>query len=154
MGYTTDFVGEFELNKPLDEETYNFLVKFNETRRMKRKVDPKYGVEGEFYVDGKGMFGQAHDETVIDYNNPPSTQPSLWCQWRPTEDRKFIEWDGGEKFYYYIEWIEYLIDKILAPKGYVLNGKVKWCGEDLNDRGLISIKNNKVTVKEGKIIYE
>ena len=34
MGYTTDFTGQFDLDKPLDDETYEFLCKFNSTRRM------------------------------------------------------------------------------------------------------------------------
>ena len=32
MGYTTDFYGEFKLNKPLDLETFNFLKNFSEER--------------------------------------------------------------------------------------------------------------------------
>src|SRR5574337_684850 len=99
MGYSTDFFGSFELNKPLDADTLKFLQKFNETRRMARKLGREYGVEGEFYVDGTGDFGQERDATVIDGNRPPSTQPGLWCQWRPTDDGTAIEWDGGEKFY-------------------------------------------------------
>ena len=57
MGYTTEFTNRFLLNKKLDDETYNYLVKFNETRRMARKLDPKYGIESEFYIDGTGMLG-------------------------------------------------------------------------------------------------
>jgi len=90
MGYTTDFSGSFDLNKPLDDETYSFLCKFNETRRMARNVDPKYGIEGE------------------------------------------------------IEWIEYIIKSILAPKGYILNGEVNWSGENTEDTGTIKVVSNKV----------
>ena len=32
-----------------------------------------------------------------------------------------------EKFYYYVEWLRYLIDNILAPRGYILNGDVEYC---------------------------
>lgn len=135
MGYTTEFSGRFLLNKPLDDDTYNFLIKFNETRRMARKLDPKYGVEGEFYVDGKGFMGQDDDESVTNHNCPPSTQPSLWCQWRPSEDRLGIEWDGGEKFNEYREWIAYIIKSFLKPKGYELSGKVHYQGEESSDYG-------------------
>lgn len=144
MGYTTDFEGRFLLNKKLDDQTYEFLKKFNQTRRMKRNVSPEYGVEGEFYVDGGGFMGQADENNVIDHNTPPRTQPGLWCQWMPSEDKKGIEWDGGEKFYRYIEWLGYLITKILAPKGYVLNGRVRWQGADPSDTGVIIIKDNKI----------
>ena len=79
--------------------------------------------------------------------------PGLYCQWIPTEDGKFLEWDSGEKFYNYVEWLEYLIEKILKPKGYILNGKVEWSGEERGDIGLIVIENNIVTTKEGSITY-
>lgn len=146
MGYTTDFVGQFNINKKLDPETHEFLKKLAETRRMKRNVGPEYGVEGEFYVEGKGYMGQDDDSNVIDHNRPPSTQPGLWLQWVPTEDGTAIVWDEGEKFYNYVEWVEYLIEKILAPRGYILNGKVDWRGEEFYDMGCIIIENNQVKV--------
>ena len=144
MGYTTEFKGQFNLDKPLSVADLNFLKKFNETRRMARNLPEEYGVQGEFYVDGSGSFGQDREKSVIDYNTPPSTQPGLWCQWVPTEDGEAIEWDGGEKFYNYVEWIKYLIDKILKPRGYVLNGSVRWRGEDFDDDGTIIVEDNEV----------
>lgn len=154
MGYTTDFAGEFKLNRQLDTETANYLRKFAETRRMKRKLPLEYGVEGEFYVDGTGYAGQGHEDNVIDHNSPPSTQPGLWCQWIPNEDGTAIVWDGGEKFYDYVEWIEYIIKNFLAPKGYVLNGDVQWQGEDAGDVGVISIKDNVVRTKKARWVLE
>lgn len=121
---------------------------------MARNVDESiYGVEGEFYVDGKGSFGQDKEDNIINYNSPPRTQPGLWCQWTPNEDGTAIVWDEGEKFYNYVEWIQYLIEKFFSPKGYVLNGEVYWYGEDRDDEGTISIQNNIVEVKYVKKIY-
>ena len=154
MGYTTDFNGSFRLNKTLDEQTKTFLKKFAETRRMKRKLGPEYGVDGEFYVDGAGYAGQDHEASIVDYNTPPRTQPGLWCQWVPTEDGNFIEWDGGEKFYDYVEWLEYLIKNFLAPKGYVLNGEVQWQGEDTGDVGRIVVTDNVVRTQRAKFVYD
>ena len=114
MGYQTDFRGHFELNKKLDQETSDFLVKFSETRHEKDRL---------LVVSG---------------------WPAIWCQWIPTEDGKGIEWDGAEKFYNYVEWIKYLIANVLAPKGYVLSGSVDWRGEEWEDVGTISIKDNNV----------
>jgi hypothetical protein len=153
MGYTTDFFGHFDVTPTLKEKDRDFLFKLSNTRRMARKVGPEYGVEGEFYVDGGGDYGQNSDSTIIDYNQPPSTQPGLWCQWVPSEDGTKIEWDGGEKFYDYVEWIAYLIDKILSPRGYVLDGEVEWQGEDSVDFGKIVIKNNIIRIKKGKKHY-
>lgn len=150
MGYSTDFEGKLKFNKQLSVDDLNFLRKLAGTRRMKRKVDPKYGVDGEFYVDGTGEWGQGRDDNVVDYNTPPETQPSLWLQWEPTEDGWYLEWNGGEKFYSYIEWLEYLIEKILKPRGYVLNGVIDWQGEESDDRGIIDVKDNFVMVNELK----
>jgi len=155
MGYSTDFSGEFEItNGPLDTETLTLLKRLAETRRMKRKgLGPEFGVDGEFYC-GAGDYGQDHEANIVDYNSPPSTQPGLWCQWEPDEAGTSISWNGAEKFYAYVEWIEYLIDKILAPAGYKLKGEVLWIGEDPDDRGKIIIKNNVVKTKTAHIVYK
>lgn len=150
MGYTTDFSGQFNLNKQLSPKMQQFLKLFNETRRMKRNTDEAFGVDGEFFVFGGGDFGQASEPNIINHNQPPSTQPSLWCQWTPTEDGMGIEWDGGEKFYSYTEWLVYLIHKVLAPNGYVLNGVVQWGGEERGDIGEIIVENNRVYTQESK----
>lgn len=154
MGYTTEFEGRFTLNKPLDAETADFLRKFSETRRMARKLDPKYGVEGEFYVDGGGEYGQAHEPNILNYNSPPRTQPGLWCQWAPTEDNLGIEWNGAEKFYHYVEWLKYLIANFIAPKGYVLGGEVKFQGEEMHDAGIIKCSENTVKVTRLRPVEE
>jgi hypothetical protein len=158
MGYTTDFHGEFFLNKPLSKAHREYLDAFASTRRMRRKNeivekmdDPKrkavglnVGVSGGYFVGGPGHYGQDRDDSIIDYNQPPIGQPGLWCQWIANSDGTAIVWDGGEKFYNYIEWIEYLIKHFLAPWGYVLNGAVEWRGEDWNDTGTIVIQDNQV----------
>ena len=107
MSYHTEFEGRIELNKRLDEDLFNFLMKLNQTRRMKRDSEKlkemgyldNYGIEGEFFVDGDGLYGQVVDDSVINSEIPPQTQPSLWCRWQPTVDRRGIEWEGGEKIY-------------------------------------------------------
>lgn len=147
MGYTTEFFGKFIIDRALDDDTFRLMRGLENTRRMKRNVDSKYGIEGEFYVDGKGFMGQDFDDpTILDFNHPPKTQPGLWCHWSVLDDRKTIEWNGGEKFYYYVEWLEYLIKSVLSPKGYIVNGRVSWEGEERDDVGVIHVTDNKVTV--------
>jgi len=143
MGYTTDFSGSFQLDKPLTPSLKEFLTKLADTRRMGRDVEG-HGVQGEFFVDGTGFAGQDSGGNVIDGNTPPTTQPGLWLQWKPSEDGTEIEWDGGEKFYHYTEWLFYLIHKILIPNGYTLNGEVMWQGEETGDVGKIFVEDNKV----------
>lgn len=153
MGYTTEFTGKFKFNKKLDMHTHRFLVKLAETRRMQRKVDAKYGVEGEFYVDGGGDFGQAKEANIINFNTPPQTQPGLWLKWVPTDDGLHYEWNQAEKFYNYIEWLQYVIDNILTLRGYSLEGVVHWTGEERDDIGTIqcvSCENDtKILTEEG-----
>lgn len=169
MGYTTDFEGMFEIDKPVDETFEKFINDFATVRHMVRdpeKVKELYpdwenrcfngngnlGVECEFFIPNTINFGQNHDETIIHYNYPPKTQPGLWCQWI-IEDNALV-WDGNEKFYNYIEWLEYLIKNFFEPCGYKLNGTVEWYGEERSDFGQICVENNNVTVKYGTIVYE
>lgn len=168
MGYHTDFGGSFVLDRPLTTDQRAYLTKFAETRRMKRAPtkasllpDPlreavglPIGDEGAYFVGGTGYAGQDDDGCVVDHNCPPKGQPGLWCQWIPNDDGTEIEWDGGEKFYEYIYWIEYLIDHFLKPWGYVLNGVVGWYGDDRDDMGKIIIKDNVVSTKYAVITWE
>lgn len=167
MGYSTDFEGSFNLDKPLNENQIAYLRAFSDTRRMKRDssrlvevedslrkaVGLPLGIEGEFFVAGQGFMGQDRDSSVIDSNNAPSTQPSLWCHWVPNDDGTCIEWDGGEKFYKYIEWMEYILKSFLIPWGFNVNGEVEWNGEESTDLGKIVIEDNKLTVLNGSVTY-
>ena len=146
MGYTTDFDGGFTIDRPVDEDTYALLHGLATTRRMRRSIRG-YGVDGEYYVDAPGYGGQAHTPDIIDYNKPPRTQPGLWCGWLIQPDRQTIKWDGGEKFYRYVEWLEYIIG-ILKNRKYKVNGTVEWFGEELDDRGIIRVSDNTITIDE------
>lgn len=73
--------------------------------------------------------------------------PDSYCQWVVSSDGMSIEWDGGEKFYEYVEWITYLVDNLIKPWGYVLNGEVAWDGEERGDIGTIVIKDNEVAIE-------
>lgn len=167
MGYTTDFDGRFTLNRTLAPEHQAYLKAFSKTRRMKRdaaktvkRPDPKrvavglsVGEEGGYFVGAQGPCGQEDFDKikapdVLDYNREPAGQPSLWCDWSPSEDGDGIEWNGSEKFYGYVEWLEYLIEHFLKPWGYVLNGVVRWQGEDPDDRGTIVVTHNAVATRK------
>ena len=163
MGYTTDFKGIIKITPEPTEGVRNFVNGLQNTRRMKRdpsklpKRIPKsnilaslnggWGDEGEFYFNPKSTCsGQENTKDIVDYNNPPESQPSLWLQWEIVDD--YIQWNGAEKFYGYTEWLIYLIEKIFQPLGYTLNGKIFFIGEDAvenGDIGKIVVENNKVT---------
>lgn len=150
------------MDKPATLEQIEYLNRFSYTRRMKRDVAKLnelykgeyglpgvgYGQEGEFFCKNDGQFGQNGDASVVDSNEPPSTQPGLWCQWVLSEDGTKLEWDGSEKFYNYIEWLEYLIENFFKRWEIKLNGIVCWQGEEMSDRGEIEIEDNIVTTTE------
>jgi hypothetical protein len=154
MGYTTEFEGSFKITPTLKQEDIIYLNKFSQSRRRGRKgLGEEFGVEGEFFVDGSEEFGQGKDSNIIDYSVPPKTQPGLWCNWEPNENGTELKWNGAEKFYNYIEWLNYLIDKILKPRGYTLDGEVTWQGEEDSDKGKMIVKKNKVSTKSGHTVY-
>ena len=106
MGYTTEFTGRFDLDKPLTPEHAAELAKYD------------------------------RDE----WPDPPTRG---YNQWRITEDGTGVEWDQEEKFYDWKEWLQYMIDKVLAPRGYTLTGSVEWSGESRADVGLLVIEKGK-----------
>lgn len=92
---------------------------------------------------------QRHGGNVQPFPN----MPGFWCQWTASDDGRYLMWDGGEKFYDYVEWLKYLIEHFIKPWGKTLNGEVEWYGEDREDIGKIVVKDNEVTVKEGQVTF-
>ena len=169
MGYSTEFRGQLSLSRNLTVEEKNYINTFSETRRMKRDVNklmekhagkygnpfaidesPEsiYGVEGEYFVLDDGDSGQIKCPDIINYNCPSMNQPGLWCQWKITDEDgvDVLEWDGGEKFYEYVSWLEYLIGHFFSKWGVLLNGEIEWRGEEWGDTGIIHVENNVITI--------
>jgi hypothetical protein len=74
--------------------------------------------------------------------------PDALCQWEVDDNGTTLEWDYGEKFYKYIEWLHYLNDKYFKPWNIKMNGEMHWEGEDPHDTGVITIEDNNITVVE------
>lgn len=145
---------------------------------LRKAVGLEVGPAGDYFVGDEDAFGQTHTPDILDYNTPPGQrveihweglarlnepriveghdrpQPGLWCHWTPNEDGTAIEWDGGEKFYDYIDWLAYLIEHFLAPWGYALNGEVQWEGEDSDDRGMIRVSDNVMQIGRAVVTYD
>ena len=163
MGYHTDFTGEINISPPLSDEQITYINTFSSTRRMARNEsilasmpDPvrdavglPVGQQGEFYVGSTSDFGQTRDKSIIDFNLSPKSQPGLWCDWVVSDDGKYLEWNGSEKFYGYVEWLEYMNKNFFTPWKKDLNGEIKWEGEDSSDKGVIVVENNNVKALEG-----
>lgn len=172
MGYTTDFWGSVAVEPPLNEKEIKYLTKFAETRRMERE-------KGPYFVGGTGDFGQGRDPDIIDSNRPPEGQPGLWCQWVPAVNEtdelgdpvsaNAIEWDGGEKFYYAPEWMQYIIDHFIGSdpiakqvdpekfsflQGHKVNGVIDAQGEDPDDRWRLVVEDNIVSEQQPTLVWE
>lgn len=157
MGYTTEFTGRLNFKRKLTNEQARYLIAFSGSRRMKRNpkllkddfdpvrddVDLPIGDEGGYCVS-------EHEDSVVDYNTPPVNQPGLWCQWVPTNDMMGLEWDGGEKFYEYTNWANYINDHFLSKwnNGYAEDSSVIYQGEYIKDRGKL------VVLPSGRVVQQ
>jgi hypothetical protein len=117
MGYSTNFRGELEFDKTLTKDMVDTYNKFANTR----------------HEDGY----------------KPNGKPSIWLQWEITEEngKYFLIWDEGEKFYNYVEWLEYVIKYVFKGWGLKLNGSFEWRGDEWEDTGQIIVKDNVVVVE-------
>jgi hypothetical protein len=168
MGYDTYFSGSLKFNKEITPQLKEYINRFSDTRRMPRdneKIKAAYpnwrelcffgelGRKGEYFAPISKINGQESDGTVLDYNGyKESVHPGLWCQWI-IDDNNELAWDGNEKFYEYVEWLDYLIYHFFEPLGYVLNGDITFEGEDSDDIGTIHVVDNVVDVEHGEKLF-
>lgn len=174
--YINDFNSSRRMKRDVNKlmELYKGKGGFPGKTVKKNTPNQIYGVDGAFFVNATNM-GQDRDESIIDYNIPPGQslmlkswdrrtrekiesgkcQPSLWCQWNVTGEgnEQVLEWDGGEKFYEYIDWVKYLITNFFKPWNVKLNGEITWVGEESTDLGKIVVKDNLVEVYNGNVTY-
>lgn len=81
-------------------------------------------------------------------------QPDSYNQWILTKDCRHIKWDGGEKFYNYVEWLQFLISAVLTPAKLTLSGSVQYSGEETDDVGVLAIVDGKVVKKQLELVSD
>jgi len=91
---------------------------------------------------------------IIDWNMPAGSCPSLYCPWTPSKDGMEIIPDGSDKPYEYTKWLFFICRNFLEPKKHILNGIVKWQGEEPDDFGQIEIINNEIRIYQGVKDYQ
>lgn len=163
MGYSTSFSGEFHIVPVLTSAQIAYLKALSSTRRMAR--DPEklkdfpdplreavglpLGPEGMYFVGDSENYGQNKYLSILDFNNYPGyrithqpewAQPGLWLQWVPSDDGTILEWDQGEKFNNYVEWLQWLQNYVFNLWNVTLEGEVRWQGEESDDIGVIYAK--------------
>ena len=90
MAHRTEFTGRIEIDPPLNRHEIDFLVAF---------AGP---ASGPHRSPADGL--------------PRRGRPLSWCQWVPTADGTALGWNGGDCFYFYTEWLAYLIDTFLSRR--------------------------------------
>ena len=86
---------------------------------------------------------------ILDINNPPRTQPSIFCGYSfdiKDQSIKIGETMLKDNHWCYCEWIVYLINNIFYPNGYIVNGCIPFCGAMPWDIGSMNIKNNRLRI--------
>jgi hypothetical protein len=156
MGYTTDFIGHIDITPSLNEAELAYLDAFRLSRRFDRPGGP-YEVPPNPYAEDSG------DVDVDTYNAVAPGQPQLWCQWQACWQGCCLAFDGHEKFYQPVRWMEYLIDHFLRPgaeasrtslavfEGFTfdhrLDGLVVGCRRDNKELFGIRVTGNVVTTE-------
>lgn len=153
MGYTTDFIGHVDIDPPLNEHEMQYLIAFAATRHCERPGG-EYAVAANPYASEGGL-------TTEQLNTVPPGQPGYWCQWEPCWDGCCLSFNGHEKFYAPVRWLEYLIEHFLelgavaSRSGeswfdgftfdHVLEGMVIGCRRDNKKLFAIEVSDNEVT---------
>lgn len=170
MGYATWFTGNLKLDKQLAPHHLAYLQAFNtaqhvcwDVERLKNEPDPvreAVGLPlGEYgcYFTGRGFkdeysyppwryMGRAETDPAYLGGVCPGT-PDHCCDWRPNDKGTELI-ASADKFYGYIQWLQYLLDHFLIPWGYVLSGKMTWQGEENDDTGFFVVEKNRITVHQ------
>lgn len=167
------YTGIFLIDKILDEQTADLINGLHNTYRQTRDINllsnlldicdedtiKLYGENGEFYCDKKEIYINKtsftyyhtnHDDYSIISDDPPGMQPSSRLLWSYNKEQNGIEcnhtfsnWSSNNCE---TEWIQYIIDTILTPRSYILNGSVdcEYHCQYANKFKYIIISNNNV----------
>lgn len=77
--------------------------------------------------------------------------PGRWCGWET--DGEGIHWNGGEKFYNSLQWMEHLIQTYVKPTGRTADGTIECHGEENTDIWRIEVRENTVTRTNPQITW-
>jgi hypothetical protein len=104
---------------------------------------------GSIKLSRKLTLAEAKELLEISANDKSEkiTGIRAWFQWVPADTLEHIVWDGNEKFYKYVEQLQWLCDGWLAPRGITANGELYWQGEETGDTGVLSVVDNTVVEK-------
>lgn len=147
------------LDRPMNQDLHGRLAAYCLTRHYKRggeddglmALDP----DDKDAPDWRALYGRAEwrlgkvPRELLDYSTVARGAPSLYCHWRPSDDRMGLEFDGCEKADCMVAWLRFLIRRFVKPAGHVLNGEVEMQWGMMWKR--VQVRNNRVHVVETMI---
>lgn len=75
------------------------------------------------------------------------SRPAVACHWEPSADGSALVWNEVQSFRDYDVWLRYLVEHFFAPRDYMLDGEMRYSGENDDDEGVIRIARNRVTIE-------
>ncbi|HEY3286381.1 MAG TPA: hypothetical protein VGJ96_04575 [Gemmatimonadaceae bacterium] len=117
MSYHTNFWGHFTITPPLDAAALEVL---------------------------RGRLSDDWSKSAVFADR---SRPVAACHWEPTPDGASLVWNEVQNFRDYDVWLRYLVEQFFAPHGHVLDGEMRFSGEDDADEGVISITRSRVMVE-------
>jgi hypothetical protein len=144
MSYNIYYDGTVKIDKQLDDETYKIIMGLSQSSRMTWDTDKleRDGIAKKKDIGEGGEFFFGHDhmpyQELIEFekkyaiytNCPPGGQPQHMGIWIVTDDRKGLIWNEAPNSYGGHEWLQYLVKKILVPRGYNAGGTIDWITEE------------------------
>jgi len=85
-----------------------------------------YGQEGQYYLGEDETSVLPARPNSFENNDFTEQPPHSYLRWEYHPEDHTIRADDDEKFYCYQEWITLLVEDVLAPRGYVVNGTVHY----------------------------
>lgn len=163
MGYNIFYEGRINMDKPLDDRTYEIIKGLGETRRVmwdtkKLEADgiakeEEIGLYGKFFFGTNGMNREEMDKFtykyVIDNSRPPYGQPSLRGVWTVSDDKMGLIWNRNDHSYCGHEWLQYIVKTILVPRGYNPSGIINFTVGESYPKYHTIVKGNSVRKYRG-----
>lgn len=132
MGYNVYHRGEIHVFPPLTQEHADLVLAFSKGERTQLT---------------QAIYKSIAASAVPDL-------PGYADLFELSEDRSLILPDESESRHGLRLWLVLLIEHVLEPLGYKLNGDVSWTADEDDDRGTIFVKDNAVETIDDVIFNE
>lgn len=117
-------------------------MSYNTTFEGKFKCTPKCNQSQINFINNINNFN------IKNYNIPNDK-----CCWIINNTGEYLQWNNDKSSIYYDDWIIYLLKSFFIPNNILLNGIIKWYGDDHFDIGKIIINNNCIDIFDAKITF-